>query len=200
MAGSGVLDLGGGVRVYRADAAVATGGLMIEIRTASERDFDPTAEVLSAAVDAFRGSVADWILDAYVADLIDVRGRATGAELYVAISHGRLVGTVSFYPDVALEGFNLPAGWSGFRALGVHPDARGHGIGRQLVELCIERARACGASTIGIHTGEFMTAAIAIYERLGFRRLPEYDMPIAQMFPADERADGSVAIAFRLDL
>jgi hypothetical protein len=40
----------------------------------------------------------------------------------------------------------------------------------------VETAGTLGAPTIGIHTASFMNAARAIYERIGFRRCPEYDV------------------------
>jgi ribosomal protein S18 acetylase RimI-like enzyme len=50
----------------------------------------------------------------------------------------------------------------------VADEARGHGVGRALVELAIERARARGAARIELDTSESNTAAIALYESLGF--------------------------------
>lgn len=49
------------------------------------------------------------------------------------------------------------------------------GIGQALVRACLERARVAGAPVLCLHTAEFMTTAVALYERLGFRRAPAYD-------------------------
>jgi GNAT superfamily N-acetyltransferase len=85
--------------------------------------------------------------------LLDVRSRFEVAETYVAVTAGRIVGSVAFYPDVGLEGWsNLPAGWAGFRALVADPDVRGAGVGRTLIDHCIHRAQEVGAPVLGIHT------------------------------------------------
>jgi len=132
--------------------------------------------------------------------LLDVRSRFEVAETYVAVTAGRVVGSVAFYPDVALEGWSkLPAGWAGFRALVADPDVRGAGVGRTLVEHCIHRAQEVGAPVLGIHTVSLLEDAVRLYGRVGFVRCPEYDLRAAEVFPA-HGADYTVGLAFRYDL
>ena len=141
----------------------------------------------------------DWILEAYLAELVDVRPRFEEAEVLVAERDGRIVGTIAFYPDVRLEGWsNLPAGWAGFRALAVPPRMRGAGLGQALVRRCIERTRDVGSETLGIHTISLLTDAVRLYQRLGFVRCPEFDLQAADVFPSDN-ADEMVGLAFRRD-
>ena len=64
-------------------------------------------------------------------------------------------------------------------SLGVRPSSRSRGAGRQLVEACIDRARAAGATHIGLHTAPFMTAAVHVYETMGFERAPQFDVDVA---------------------
>jgi len=59
--------------------------------------------------------------------------------------------------------------------LGVLPEARGLGLGRSLVEHAIRRSRELSAVAVGLHTTEMMAVARAMYERMGFVRVPEYD-------------------------
>ena len=40
---------------------------------------------------------------------------------------------------------------------------------------CLRRARADGATTLGLHTTQLMNVAREMYERMGFQRVPEYD-------------------------
>lgn len=65
--------------------------------------------------------------------------------------------------------------WCYIRRLGVHPAYNGLGIGKELVQLCIQQAQKNGEKVLALHTSEFMDAARHIYERLGFRRLKEID-------------------------
>lgn len=57
-----------------------------------------------------------------------------------------------------------------FRRLWVEPTARGHGIGRRLVETVLGHAREAGYGTVGLATPPWSEAAHALYESLGFER------------------------------
>ena len=172
----------------------------IPIRPARAHELREIAALFAAALEPYRASGSDWILDSYLAELVDVRPRFEEAEVLVAEHDGRVVGTIAFYADVRHEGWsNLPAGWAGFRALAVAPRMRGAGIGKALVRRCIERTRDIGAETLGIHTISLLTDGVRLYERLGFVRCPEFDLRAADIFPS-ENADEMVALAFRRDV
>ena len=73
------------------------------------------------------------------------------------------------------------------------------GIGRALLEACLERARAAGAPVLCLHTAEFMAAAVSIYQAAGFRRDPAYDFDVTSRL--DLAGVRPVPIlAYRLDL
>ena len=66
-------------------------------------------------------------------------------------------------------------GHPSLRLLAVRPGMRGMGIGSALLEECLRRARASGATSLVLHTGQVMKAAQRLYERHGFVRAPDYD-------------------------
>ena len=83
------------------------------IRHARSSELDEIADLFAPALAPYRGGVQDWILDAYLAELVDVRPRFEEAEVLVAEHDQRIVGTIAFYPDVRLEGWStLPGGWA----------------------------------------------------------------------------------------
>ena len=172
----------------------------MRLRDASPDEQLPVVELLRAANAQFRDVLPETLFDGYVANVVDLERRVReGSTLVVAVEEERLLGTITFYPDVSNEGFGLPSDWAGFRALAVHPNARGRGVGRALVEYCVDRARSLGAHTMGIHTGAFMTAAVRIYEQAGFVRCPEFDRDATHLFGSDHLGVVN-AMAYRLDL
>jgi len=115
-------------------------------------------------------------------------------EKIVADLNGTIVGSVVLYPAKidAYEGNMEKLDYPEIRMLAVAPDAQGKGIATRLISECIVRAKAKGCQAVGLHTGEFMTGAMRLYERLGFERIPQYDF-----VPAN---DGIIVKAYRLSI
>ena len=139
--------------------------------------------MLLGAYREYAEALPPAVFGRYLTDILDVEGRLGAGRVLVASHGGRVVGTVTFYADAGLEGFGWPAGCAGLRALGVERSARGAGVGQALVEACLERAREAGAPVLCLHTAEFMTAAVAIYQAAGFRRDPAHDFDVTSVDP-----------------
>jgi GNAT superfamily N-acetyltransferase len=117
-----------------------------------------------------------------------------GVERIVAELDGKIVGSVALFPAKtdAYEGFVDELEYPEIRMLAVTPEARGKGVASALVSECIQRAKAQGLQSVGLHTGEFMESAMRLYERIGFERLPQFDFE-----PAN---DGIIVKAYRLSI
>ena len=57
----------------------------------------------------------------------------------------------------------------------VRPQFRGQGIGRAVLQVLEEHARALGASRLLLETGTSQPEALALYEQQGYRQRPRYD-------------------------
>jgi predicted N-acetyltransferase YhbS len=172
----------------------------IMVRPARKAEVAEIESLGLAAYAQYRDAVPAPLFAAYVEDLRRLEHYWDEAEVLVAAHDGRLAGAVLFYADAASEGLGLPGGWAGFRKLAVHPDLRGHGIGRALVDACVARAWRGGAPAVGIHTASIMRDACHLYERMGFQRCAQYDLSAADLLGADSGAGDLRVIAFRLDL
>jgi GNAT superfamily N-acetyltransferase len=147
--------------------------------------------VIAAANEQFRGDLPADPFRKYLESAMDVVGRLDGGEVLVAVVDDRLVGSITFYREAADEGMpvSLPPDVAGIRATAVHPAARGRGVGRHLVDACIERAAACGAGAVALHTARFMTGAMRLYESAGFERRPVLDYPAGAFFGSEPSPD-----------
>ncbi|RIJ53414.1 GNAT family N-acetyltransferase [Clavibacter lycopersici] len=89
-----------------------------------------------------------------------------GVTFLVARDDGRALGTAA-----VVDGGD---GSAELKRVYVTDAARGLGVGRALLVAAEERARALGATTMRLETGLPQTAAIAMYERGGYRHVPRF--------------------------
>lgn len=98
--------------------------------------------------------------------LADPWGRivAPGGQIFVALRGHDVVGTCAVVPD-GIDTFELAK-------LTVAAAARGHGIGRHLVEACLAFARGRGGRRVVLLSNSRLATAVRLYETLGFRHCP----------------------------
>ena len=113
--------------------------------------------------------------DPYADHLRDAAGRAREAEVYVAVVDDQVAGTVTFCPEGSPWGEIAQPGEGEFRMLAVAPAFRRRGVAQALVSVCLERSTELGYTALVLCSLEAQAPAHRIYERLGFRRVPERD-------------------------
>lgn len=171
------------------------------VRVADSGDFKSIRDVASVANEEFRAPMGDLLFAGYLANVLDVESRARDAAVLVAESGSEIVGTITVYRDINEEGMPVAfsTGTAGIRATAVDPAVRGRGIGAELVNAAIAKARSFGANAIALHTADCMVDAMRLYERHGFQRVPEHDFRANDFF--DARTGATLdALAFVLDL
>jgi ribosomal protein S18 acetylase RimI-like enzyme len=159
----------------------------IQIREAGAGELDEVEHLVKAAYGEFQPLMPEAVWNGWMNNVSETIHSPDGV-LLVAGDQGRIEAAVKFYPDAgqAHQG-QWPAGAASIRLLAVSPASRGRGYGRLLTQACLKRARTLVIPTIFLYTGTFMAAARQLYEKLGFKRAPEFD-----------RDPGP--IAYRLDL
>lgn len=113
--------------------------------------------------------------DPYVASLRGVARRDAEAEVWVAVDDGAPLGAVTFCP-VGSPWREIGRDDEGeFRMLAVAPAAQGRGVGRALVEACLDRSREAGFTGVALSSLPVQTGGHALYASAGFRRDPSRD-------------------------
>ena len=92
--------------------------------------------------------------------------RGAGHRFYVLVAGDRVVGCGGYAPLAGGE-----AGVCELKKMYFLPECRGQGLGRRLIEHLIEEARTAGYQRMYLETLKSMTAAKALYEKIGFRPL-----------------------------
>jgi ribosomal protein S18 acetylase RimI-like enzyme len=160
----------------------------VHVRGLRTDDAEVVGALTLAAYDAYGRMEGD-----YRRQLRDpLRRRAGASGLLVAEVDGELAGTVTYVVpgDAEWEGRPTPDADCGFRVLAVDPEHEGRGVGRALVQACLQRAREDGRHRMVITSMAWMSRAHALYRSFGFVRRPDLDV----RFPS---GDG---YAFALDL
>ena len=153
----------------------------MRIREATKDDFEEIARLTLAAYRA----LDTWVGDDYAPHLADVASRAEAQNTVVLVAEedlptrpaGQILGSVTLTIGGGpyFEWRPGTDGDCGFRMLAVDPAVQGRGVGPRLVAECLDRARAAGCARMVIGSTEWMTTAHRIYERVGFRRVPDLD-------------------------
>ncbi len=161
------------------------------VRPIRESDY---AEVARITADAYMGAGYFESIDyPYMQKILRVGERAAVAEMIVAERDGAVVGSATLavhgdeWADIALPG-ELE-----FRLLVVDPAVQRSGAGLAMVEAILERARATeGVRAVSLTTGDDWHNAHALYQKMGFSRVPERDWPVPE--------NGKMLRVYRMEL
>jgi GNAT superfamily N-acetyltransferase len=97
---------------------------------------------------------------------------AKGGHVFMAERDGEPIGCVGLIA-MADGGFEVAK-------MTVSEAARGTGLGRILMQACIDKAREADAPRLYLETNSSLAPALALYRSMGFRDLPPADTPYAR--------------------
>ena len=152
------------------------------IRNAKSSEFDYLGNLMGKVYSQLDGFANITDQPEYYKMLLNI-GKLTekdNTELIIVESQkGKIVGAVLYFSDMKNYGSGGTAtqikNTSGFRLLAVDPNQRGRGLGKILINECINRAKKLGQKQIVIHSTKSMKIARAMYKKIGFVRYKDID-------------------------
>ena len=102
--------------------------------------------------------------DADLADIEKYYMKNGGCFDVLEDSEGKIIGTVGLY--------SMKNGMCELRKMYLHPNYRGRGMGKKLLEHAIKRAEELGFVSIVLETATVLKEAISLYEKYGFEPYP----------------------------
>jgi ribosomal protein S18 acetylase RimI-like enzyme len=97
---------------------------------------------------------------------------ARGGRIFMAVRDGAAVGCVAMI-RMADGGYEVAK-------MTVAEDLRGAGLGRQLMQACIDAGRAAGAPRLYLETNASLAPAIGLYRAMGFKDLAPVESQYAR--------------------
>ncbi len=150
--------------------------MTIEIREARPDEYGETGVVTA---NAYREFFSETDPHSYLEEIADVAGRAPRTTVLVAVDGDRIIGSATLELDgrTSEDAGPLAPDEAHIRMLGVDPEVRRAGVGKQLMTACEARARAAGRTRITLHTTTLMRAAREMYTSLGYERSEDRVFP-----------------------
>jgi putative acetyltransferase len=129
---------------------------------------------------AFRALNEAWISKYFVIEatdrevLDDPQGKivALGGRIFMALKEGRAVGCAALL-KMADGGYEVAK-------MTVAEEMRGSGLGRELMQRCIDAGAEDGVPRLYLETNSSLAPALGLYRAMGFADLPQRDTPYAR--------------------
>lgn len=136
----------------------------VEIRAALEKDADEISAILLDSFEEYKPRFSTAAYQATTPDRDEILNRMKEGPAWVAISRGKVVGTISAVPrgSVML-----------LRDLAVPPAERGRAIGKMLLVHAARYAYHNRYRRLSMQAAPFLTRALREVEQFGFRRIDE---------------------------
>ena len=136
----------------------------MKIRLATRSDASAIANVILQSFLEYKSSYTDEAFAATTPTSTEVQHRLAEGPVWIAVRDETVVGTFSGVPDK--EALYV-------RSLAVLPENRGRRTGELLLDQVENYAYENGYRRLILSTTPFLTSAIGLYERFGFRRSSE---------------------------
>ena len=138
----------------------------MQIRPIQPEDNEALAKVIRAALTEFGANKPGTVYYDPTTDALYELFRTPGSYYFVATIDQIVVGGCGIFPTD-----NLPEGTCELVKLYVAKEARGTGLGKQLMEKSMSWAKSHGYTQVYLESMPELTKAVSIYEKVGFKSL-----------------------------
>ena len=136
---------------------------MIEIRFIQPTDNQEMANILRRSLEEFNLDIPGTAYFDESTDRLYETFQLENSAYFVAEENGKLLGGVGIYPT---EG--LPLDTVELVKMYISSSSRGKGVGKLLMNKCIEQAKNLGYKNIYLETLPELSTAVLTYKKLGF--------------------------------
>ena len=138
----------------------------MDIRPIESGDNEALAKVIRTALAEFGANKPGTVYFDPTTDALFELFRTPGSYYFVAIQDEKIIGGCGIFPTE-----NLPQGTCELVKLYVAEEARGTGIGKQLMEQSMSWAKENGYTHVYLESMPELKKAVSIYEKVGFQPL-----------------------------
>jgi len=138
----------------------------MQIRPIEPGDNEALAKVIRTALAEFGANKQGTVYFDPTTDALFELFRTPKSFYYVAIADGKVVGGCGIFPTD-----NLPDGTCELVKLYLAKEARGTGLGKQLMEISLSWAKENGYTQVYLESMPELAKAVSIYEKVGFKAL-----------------------------
>ncbi len=137
------------------------------IRPIEPRDNAAMAAIIRRSLEEFGANKPGTVYyDDTTDHLFELFESTQNSAYFIAELDGRLLGGAGIFPTEA-----LPEGTCELVKMYLSADARGMGLGRRMINLCLEKAKENGFRSVYLETMPELKKAVSVYEKFGFHYL-----------------------------
>lgn len=138
----------------------------ITIRPIEQKDNAALAVIIRTSLAEFGANKPGTVYFDPTTDALYELFQTKGSYYFVAEENGKLLGGGGIFPTE-----NLPAGTCELVKMYLNKEARGKGLGKLLIERCLDWAKQNGYTQVYLETMPELKQALKVYELFGFEYL-----------------------------
>jgi len=135
------------------------------IRSIEQGDDIALSKLIKSVLTEFRANKPGTAFYDEATDHLSSVFENPASAYWVIEENDKLIGGAGIFPTSG-----LPSDTCELVKLYLYPEARGKGMGKALINKCLEKAKALGYENIYLESMPELNQAVSLYERLGFEK------------------------------